>query len=130
MMETGGQKTDGSRTQPMEMSWDGRPYYSFNVWLKQMFGTKVYKLPLDAGMGCQNRNGTLGYGGCIFCSAGGSGDFTAGSLSVDRVGNFEAWNLPADGFQKMGLAGQIGSGSGVPGRGSTLASRRIVIFGI
>lgn len=56
-------------------NWDGRPYYSLNTWLKQQFGTKAYKLSLDAGMTCPNRDGTLSYGGCIFCSAGGSGDF-------------------------------------------------------
>lgn len=56
--------------------WDGRPYYSLNAWMKQTFGTKVYKLSLDAGMNCPNRDGSIGTGGCIFCSAGGSGDFT------------------------------------------------------
>ncbi len=50
-------------------------YRSLNSYLKEVFGCKVYKLALDAGMTCPNRDGTLGYGGCIFCSAGGSGDF-------------------------------------------------------
>lgn len=54
---------------------DGRPYYSFNAWLKDTFGKKIYKLALDGGMTCPNRDGTLGRGGCIFCSHGGSGDF-------------------------------------------------------
>ena len=54
---------------------DGRPYYSFNAWLKDTFGRKIYKLALDGGMTCPNRDGTLGSGGCIFCSHGGSGDF-------------------------------------------------------
>ena len=44
-------------------------------YLKKIFGKKVYKLALDGGMTCPNRDGTLGRGGCIFCSAGGSGDF-------------------------------------------------------
>lgn len=64
----------------MEKYWDGRPYYALHAWLKQEFGTKVYKLALDAGMSCPNRDGHVGYGGCIFCSAGGSGDFAAGNL--------------------------------------------------
>lgn len=64
----------------MEKLWDGRPYYSLNSWLKQRFGTKVYKLSLDAGMSCPNRDGKVGYGGCIFCSSGGSGEFAAGSI--------------------------------------------------
>lgn len=54
---------------------DGRPYYSLNAYLKDSFGKKVYKLALDGGMTCPNRDGTLGHGGCIFCSHGGSGDF-------------------------------------------------------
>lgn len=56
---------------------DGRPYYSLNLYLKQQFGGPVYKLSLDGGMSCPNRDGTVGYGGCVFCSAGGSGDFAA-----------------------------------------------------
>ena len=42
-----------------------------------MFGRKVYKLALDGGMTCPNRDGSVGRGGCIFCSQGGSGDFAA-----------------------------------------------------
>lgn len=50
-------------------------YYSLNEYLKDRFGSKVYKLALDGGMTCPNRDGTIGTGGCIFCSNGGSGDF-------------------------------------------------------
>ena len=53
-------------------------YYSLNRYLRQTFGEKVYKLALDGGMTCPNRDGTLGTRGCIFCSAGGSGDFAEG----------------------------------------------------
>ena len=53
-------------------------YYSLNRYLREVFGEKVYKLALDGGMSCPNRDGTLGSGGCIFCSAGGSGDFAQG----------------------------------------------------
>lgn len=59
------------------MDWNGKPYYSLDYYLKQTFGQKVYKLSLDGGMTCPNRDGTLGSDGCIFCSAGGSGDFAA-----------------------------------------------------
>lgn len=52
-------------------------YYSLNRYLKETFGTKVYKLALNGGMTCPSRDGTLGSRGCIFCSAGGSGDFAA-----------------------------------------------------
>ncbi len=51
--------------------------HSLNNYLKERFGRKLYKISLDAGMSCPNRDGTLGHGGCIFCSAGGSGDFAA-----------------------------------------------------
>lgn len=50
-------------------------YYSLDDYIKQTFGEKLYKLSLDGGMSCPNRDGRLGNGGCIFCSAGGSGDF-------------------------------------------------------
>lgn len=50
-------------------------YYSLNRYLREQFGEKVYKLALDGGMTCPNRDGTLDSRGCIFCSAGGSGDF-------------------------------------------------------
>lgn len=52
-------------------------YYSLNQYLRDRFGEKVYKISLNGGMTCPNRDGTVGTGGCIFCSAGGSGDFAA-----------------------------------------------------
>lgn len=53
-----------------------RPYfYSFNEYLQDTFGTKVYKLSLNGGMTCPNRDGRIDTRGCIFCSQGGSGDF-------------------------------------------------------
>ncbi len=55
--------------------WLERPYYSLDAYCKNKYGTKVYKIALDAGLTCPNRDGTLGNRGCIFCSAGGSGDF-------------------------------------------------------
>ncbi len=61
----------------MKTNWNGKPYYSLDYYLKETFGTKVYKLALDGGMTCPNRDGTIGTGGCIFCSEGGSGDFAA-----------------------------------------------------
>ncbi len=60
-------------------------YYSLNQYLKDRFGTKVYKLSIDAGCTCPNRDGTIGVGGCIFCSAGGSGEFAvraSGTMTV------------------------------------------------
>ena len=60
-----------------KIQWGGLPFHSLSWDLQQRFGKKLYKLSLDGGMTCPNRDGTLGRGGCIFCSAGGSGDFAA-----------------------------------------------------
>lgn len=58
-------------------------YYSFNKYLRDTFGDKVYKISINAGFTCPNRDGTLGTRGCIFCSRGGSGDFAEpSSLSI------------------------------------------------
>ena len=58
-------------------------YYSYSRFIKEYFGEKLYKICLDGGFTCPNRDGTLGTGGCIFCSEGGSGDFASSScLSV------------------------------------------------
>ena len=54
--------------------WGEKPYYSLD-YLKKTFGEKIYKVALDGGMSCPNRDGTVSTGGCIFCSNGGSGDF-------------------------------------------------------
>ncbi len=59
------------------MDWNGKPYHSLDHYLKETFGQKVYKLALDGGQTCPNRDGAKGRRGCIFCSEGGSGDFAA-----------------------------------------------------
>lgn len=67
----------------MITSWNGKPYHSLDYMLKERFGEKVYKVTLNGGMSCPNRDGTIGHGGCIFCSEGGSGDFAASAaLSI------------------------------------------------
>lgn len=55
-------------------------YYSLNEYLKNTFGEKIYKISLNGGMTCPNRDGTLSSKGCIFCSKGGSGEFSADRL--------------------------------------------------
>ena len=55
-------------------------YRSLNDYLRESFGSKVYKLALSTSCTCPNRDGTLGTSGCIFCSAGGSGEFAQSSL--------------------------------------------------
>ena len=52
-------------------------YNTLSDALKKQFGTKVYKLSLQTGCSCPNRDGTIGSGGCSFCSEGGSGDFAS-----------------------------------------------------
>lgn len=55
-------------------------FYSLNDYLKKEYGQKVYKLALNGGMTCPNRDGLIDTRGCIFCSAGGSGDFSGNPL--------------------------------------------------
>ena len=57
------------------MFWGDKRYYSVDYYLKNTFGEKVYRLSLNGGMTCPNRDGKLDTRGCIFCSAAGSGDF-------------------------------------------------------
>ena len=65
------------------MRWGEKRYHSLDRELKDTFGEKVYKITLNGGMTCPNRDGRAGNGGCIFCSAQGSGDFAGdAALSV------------------------------------------------
>lgn len=65
--------TDSAVCRPMR--WGEKRYHSLDFELKKNFGEKVYKITLNGGMSCPNRDGHIGTGGCIFCSAHGSGDF-------------------------------------------------------
>lgn len=65
--------------------WHGRPYYSLDAYLKNTYGEKLYKIAIDAGFTCPNRDGTLGDSGCIFCSAGGSGEYAVKASSHATV---------------------------------------------
>lgn len=62
----------------MKKDWLGKKYHTLNYFLRSKFGEKVFKISLDAGFSCPNRDGTISRGGCIYCSERGSGDF-AGS---------------------------------------------------
>jgi len=69
-------------------------YYSLSEYCKRTYGEKLYRIALDAGMTCPNRDGTLDSRGCIFCSAGGSGDFAVPAAAArnavpasDRITN-------------------------------------------
>ena len=74
----------------MTVHWGEKRYYSLDYYLKKTYGEKLYKISLDGGMTCPNRDGTLGTHGCIFCSRGGSGDF------ADFVSRFEQVAVCAD----------------------------------
>ena len=59
-------------------------YRSLNTHYQEKFGCKVYKLSIDGGFSCPNRDGTVGTGGCIFCNETGSGDFAVGGKSITQ----------------------------------------------
>lgn len=61
----------------MQKKWGEKPYYSLDYFMKSQYGHKIYKIAIDGGMSCPNRDGVLDTRGCIFCSKGGSGEFAA-----------------------------------------------------
>ncbi|MCR5755777.1 MAG: TIGR01212 family radical SAM protein [Acetatifactor sp.] len=67
----------------MDVNWHGKPYYSLDSYCKNIFHHKCYKIALNAHMSCPNRDGTLDTRGCVFCSAGGSGDFAVDTRGKD-----------------------------------------------
>jgi radical SAM protein (TIGR01212 family) len=68
--------------------WGDKRYHSLNYFLRDKFGEKVFKIALDAGFSCPNRDGTISSGGCLFCSERGSGDF-AGNKEFSITKQFE-----------------------------------------
>ncbi|MDF2941189.1 MAG: ytqA [Herbinix sp.] len=76
--------------------WDLKRYHSLDYELKKMYGQKIYKLSINGGMSCPNRDGTIDTRGCIFCSAGGSGDFATSSGQSITQQLEDAKNLVAD----------------------------------
>ena len=68
--------------------WSEKRYHSLNYFLREKFGDKVFKIALDAGFSCPNRDGTISSGGCLFCSERGSGDF-AGNRIFSITKQFE-----------------------------------------
>ncbi len=69
------------------LMWGDKRFHTWNWEMRGTFGAKVFKVMLDAGFTCPNRDGTIAAGGCTFCSARGSGDF-AGSRRDDLVTQF------------------------------------------
>ena len=81
---------------------DNKPYRSLNEYYREIFGRKTAKISLDGGFTCPNRDGTCGERGCLFCSAGGSGDFAENAaLSItEQIENgkkqtSDKWKDPA-----------------------------------
>ncbi|MCX8042001.1 MAG: TIGR01212 family radical SAM protein [Thermodesulfobacteriaceae bacterium] len=74
-------------------------YYSLSAFLKERFGERVRKIPLDAGLLCPNRDGTKGYGGCIYCNPRGSGT----GLSLKGVSLKEQLTLFLENYKKKGF---------------------------
>ena len=68
-------------------SLDNKRYHTLNYYLKNRFHEKVYKVSLNAGFTCPNIDGTKGYGGCIYCSKTGSGEF-GGNINDDLITQF------------------------------------------
>lgn len=64
------------------MLWGNKRYHTLNYYYRKIFNEKVFKVALDGGFSCPNRDGTISYGGCIYCSAGGSGDFAGDKNKV------------------------------------------------
>ncbi len=62
---------------------NGLRYNSITKYYKKTFGCTVYKLALDIGATCPNRDGKLDYNGCIFCSGAGSGDYSTQAHNLD-----------------------------------------------
>ncbi len=78
-------------TNPFPHSDSNKRYYAYDYFLRQKFGNKCAKLPLDGGFTCPNRDGTRGNGGCVYCSARGSGDFCADASTPIDVQLREAY---------------------------------------
>lgn len=73
----------------LKTRWGEKRYHSLDFFLKETFGEKVYRIALNGGMTCPNRDGTCGERGCIFCSGMGSGDF-AGNARLSVTEQLEA----------------------------------------
>ena len=69
-------------------SLDNKRYHTYNYYLKNKYHQKVAKVALNADFTCPNRDGTKGWGGCIFCSSSGSGDY-AGNINDSLESQFE-----------------------------------------
>ncbi|OXL81860.1 TIGR01212 family radical SAM protein [Paenibacillus sp. SSG-1] len=78
-----------SPTLSSPLLWGDKRFHTWNYEMREQFNDKVFKVMLDAGFTCPNRDGSIARGGCTFCSARGSGDF-AGSRRDDLITQFNS----------------------------------------
>ena len=76
--------SDLNQKNPFPYASDDKRYHTLNYHFRQTFGGKIFKVAIDGGFDCPNRDGTVAHGGCTFCSAAGSGDFAG-----NRADNIE-----------------------------------------
>jgi len=91
-------------------AWLDKPYYSLNAYFKNTYGEKIYKIAVDAGLTCPNRDGTLDHRGCIFCSAGGSGDFAVKVNDTPYSKMYSRGTSTCNGMQALNVKHQIKQG--------------------
>ncbi len=72
----------------MNLMTKEKPYNTLNAFYRNKFGKKVFKVSLNGGFTCPNKDGKSGYGGCIYCSESGSGDF-AGNVNLSLNDQFQ-----------------------------------------
>lgn len=113
------------------IDWLDKPYYSLNAYFKHTYGQKIYKIAVDAGLSCPNRDGSLDTRGCIFCSKGGSGDFAVklgesryeSGVQIGQVSQIE--QKKCDSVKKLSVKEQINLGKA---RFNKEAGDRFVIY--
>lgn len=72
------------KSNPFPYSNDNKRYKTYNYFAHETYGSKTYKIGIDAGFTCPNRDGTSAYGGCVFCSARGSGDMIPNTDDIEK----------------------------------------------
>ncbi|CAM3679274.1 TIGR01212 family radical SAM protein [Erysipelothrix urinaevulpis] len=71
------------KSNPFPFSNDNKRYKTYNYFVRETYKNKTFKISIDAGFTCPNRDGTSGYGGCVFCSARGSGDMIPDTENIE-----------------------------------------------
>ncbi|HZJ87008.1 MAG TPA: TIGR01212 family radical SAM protein [Erysipelothrix sp.] len=72
------------KNNPFPYTLDNKRYHTYNYYVRKKYGSKVFKVCIDAGFTCPNRDGTVATGGCVFCSQRGSGDAILQSTNIEK----------------------------------------------